>query len=109
MPYLLLLVAIVAEVVATSTLKASDQFTKFWPSVVVVTGYAISFFLLSMVVKQIPVGIAYAIWCGLGIVLVTVVGAVVLKQAPDAAAIVGLSLIIAGAVVLRLFSKMAVH
>ena len=84
-PYLLLLLAIIAEVTATSSLKASDQFTKLWPSLVVIVGYAISFFLLSIVVKQIPVSIAYAIWCGLGIVLVAVVGAIVLKLVPDAA------------------------
>jgi len=74
MNWLMLLAAIIAEVSATSALKASDGFTKFWPSVIVIVGYALAFFLLSLLVKVLPVGIVYAIWCGVGIALIAVVG-----------------------------------
>lgn len=101
--------AIVAEVVATSSLKASAGFTKFWPSLLVVAGYAIAFYFLSLTLKAIPVGIAYAIWAGLGIVLISVVGWAVFGQKLDFASIVGMSLIIAGVVVINVFSKVSTH
>lgn len=109
MHFVYLIVAIVAEVVATSALKASERFTRLTPSLVVVAGYATAFYFLSLTLESIPVGVAYAIWSGLGIVLVTIVGAVMFRQVPDAAAIAGMALIIAGVVVMNLFSKMGSH
>src|SRR6516165_4446143 len=109
MSYLYLAIAIVAEVVATSTMKASEQFTRLIPSVVVVIGYACAFFFLSLVLKTIPVGIVYAVWSGLGIVLVALVAAVVYRQVPDWPCVVGMALIIAGVVVINVFAKMGVH
>jgi small multidrug resistance pump len=107
--YLYLIVAVVAEVIATSALKMTHQFTRLVPSVVVVLGYAVAFYCLSQVLKTIPVGLAYAIWSGLGIVLVTAVGTVLFKQIPDLAAIIGMVLIVAGVVVINVFSKTTVH
>lgn len=109
MIYLYLALAVVFEVVATSSLKATDGFTKLLPSVVVVVGYAATFYFLSIVLKTIPVGVAYAIWCGLGIVLVTVVSIFVYKQTPDLPAILGLVLILAGVVIINVFSKTISH
>ncbi|HEY1786304.1 MAG TPA: multidrug efflux SMR transporter [Pirellulales bacterium] len=109
MHFVYLLIAIVAEVVATSALKASEQFTRLTPSLLVVAGYATAFYFLSLTLESIPVGVAYAIWSGLGIVLVTLVGVVVFRQIPDAAAIAGMTLIVAGVVVMNLFSKMSSH
>ncbi len=102
-------VAIVAEVIATSSLKASAGFTKLWPSLVVITGYGIAFYFLALTLKTIPVGVAYAIWAGLGIVLITLVGWLVLQQKLDPAGIFGMSLIIAGVVVINVFSKSSLH
>ena len=109
MPYFYLAGAILAEVVATSALKASAEFTKLTPSILVIVGYSVSFYLLAIVLKSIPLGIAYALWSGLGIVLITVVGAVYFKQALDFAAILGIGLIVSGAVILHVFSKTAVY
>ena len=106
-PYLALLGAILVEVVATSALKASDGFTRLGPSAVTVVGYAVSFYLLSLALKTIPVGVAYAIWSGIGIVLVTIVAWVLFGQRLDAAALVGIGLILAGVVVIRVFSEAA--
>ncbi len=108
MKWVFLLVAILAEIVATSALKASESFTRLWPSVLTVAGYAVAFYFLSLVLRSIPVGIAYAIWSGVGIVLVTLVAAVLYGQKPDAAAVAGMALIVAGVVVINLFSK-SVH
>ena len=104
-PYLALLGAILVEVVATNALKASDGFTRLGPSALTVVGYAISFYLLSLALKTIPVGVAYAIWSGIGIVLVTIVAWVVFGQRLDAGAVVGIGLILAGVVVIRVFSR----
>jgi len=101
--------AIVAEVIATSALKASAGFSRPGPSAVVVIGYGISFYFLSLTLQSIPVGVTYAIWSGVGIVLITLVAWLVYGQALDAAAIVGLSLIIAGVTVLNVFSKSVAH
>jgi small multidrug resistance pump len=109
MSYLYLAIAIVAEVVATSTMKASEQFTRLIPSVVVVIGYACAFFFLSLVLKTIPVGIVYAVWSDLGIVLVALVAAVVYRQVPDWPCAIGMALIVAAVVVINVFSKTAVH
>jgi len=105
MPYLYLAAAIVAEVVATSSLKASQEFTRLVPSLLVVVGYGISFFMLTLVLRTLPVGIVYAVWSGLGIVLVTLVAALLFGQIPDLPAVLGMLLIIAGVAVIHLFSK----
>jgi len=107
--YLFLLLAIVFETIATSSLKASEQFTKLVPSLITIIGYIAAFYLLSLTLRSIPVGIAYAIWSGIGIVLVTLVGIVMFKQVPDLPAIIGLLLIIAGVVVINVFSKTSAH
>ena len=109
MAYLYLTIAIVAEVVATNALKASEEFTKVVPSIVVVVGYGAAFYFLSLVLKVIPVGIAYAIWAGMGIVLVAIVAAIVFKQVPDLPAIIGMLLIISGVVVINVFSQTITH
>ena len=109
MSWLFLAIAIVAEVVATSFLKASEGFTRIWPSVAVIVGYAIAFFFLSLTLKEIPVGVAYAVWSGVGVTLIAAIGWVAFGQRLDAAAIAGMTLIIAGVVVLNLFSKAAAH
>ena len=109
MSYLYLVIAIVAEVIATIALKASDQFSKTLPSIIVVVGYGVAFYYLSLVLKTIPIGVAYAIWSGAGIALVTVVGLVVFDQKLDFAAIIGISLIVAGVVVMNVFSKTVGH
>src|ERR1700741_4148455 len=108
-PYALLGIAIVAEVIATSALRASEGFTRLVPAFVVLLGYSISFYCLSLTLKSLPVGIVYAIWSGVGIVLITLVAIVMYRQVPDIAAVAGLSLIVAGVVVLNLFSKMQAH
>ncbi|WJF88926.1 multidrug efflux SMR transporter [Paraburkholderia bonniea] len=108
-PYLLLACAIVAEVIATSALRASDGFSRLLPTLVVTVGYGISFYCLSLTLKSLPVGIVYAIWSGVGIVLITLVAAVLYRQIPDLPALIGLGLIIAGVVVLNLYSTMKAH
>lgn len=102
-------IAIVAEVIATSSLKASEGFTKLWPSVAVVVGFAVAFYCLSLCLKVIPVGIAYAVWAGVGIVLITLVGWLVFKQAMDWPAILGMTMIISGVVVMNVFSNSVSH
>jgi small multidrug resistance pump len=109
MGYIYLAIAILGEVMATSTLKATAEFTRLWPSVVVVAGYAIAFFFLTLVLRSIPVGVAYAIWSGLGIVLVTLAGVVFYRQIPDLPAILGMLLILLGVVVIQLFSTTVPH
>ncbi len=104
MGYWYLTIAIITEVLATSALKESQGFSRLVPSLVVV-GYGASFYFLSLVLQSIPIGVAYALWAGLGIVLITLVGAVVFGQKMDLAAILGIALIISGVVVLRLFSS----
>lgn len=105
--WLLLGTAIVAEVVGTSALKASEGFTRLVPSAVVVLGYAVAFYCLSLVLKTLPVGIAYAVWSGLGIVLITVVAFVLYGQTIDLPGLLGMGLVVAGVVVLNVFSKAA--
>ncbi len=109
MVYLYLLVAIASEVVATSALKASDGFTVLVPSFVTLAGYAVAFYLLSLTLRTIPVGIVYAIWSGLGIVLIAIVGWVRFRQALDWPAIAGLALILAGVLVINVFSRSVGH
>ncbi|WP_176329286.1 DMT family transporter [Paraburkholderia sacchari] len=108
-PWLILVVAIVAEVIATSALRASEGFSRIVPSAVVVAGYGVAFYCLSLTLKNLPVGVVYAVWSGVGIVLITLVAMVLYKQVPDLPAVLGLGLIVAGVVVLNLFSKMQAH
>jgi small multidrug resistance pump len=107
--YLYLAVAIVSEVIATSALKASDGFSKFIPSVIVVIGYGIAFYCLSVVLRTMPVGIAYAIWSGLGVVLIALVGLLFYQQKLDGPALLGICLIISGVVVINVFSNSVSH
>ncbi len=109
MNWLYLSIAIVAEVVATSALKAADGFTRSGPSLVVVAGYAIAFYFLSLALRGIPVGVAYAVWSGVGIVLISVIGWLAFGQTLDAAAVFGIGLIMAGVIVLNVFSRSSVH
>ena len=104
MPFLYLAVAILAEVVGTSALKASNGFTVWLPSLVVVAGYGVSFYFLSLALRAIPVGVAYAIWSGVGIVLISVIGWALFRLRLDVAALVGIGLIIAGVILIQLFS-----
>jgi small multidrug resistance pump len=105
MGYWYLTIAIVAEVLATSALKESQGFSRLVPSLLVVAGYGASFYFLSLVLQTIPIGVAYALWAGLGIVLITIVGVVMFGQKMDLPAILGIALIICGVVVLRAFSS----
>lgn len=109
MGYVYLAIAVIAEVIATSALKASNSFTQITPSILVVIGYGVAFYFLSLVLKNIPVGVAYAIWSGLGIVLVSIVGMVIFGQKLDLAAIIGMILIITGIVVMNVFSGSVKH
>jgi small multidrug resistance pump len=107
--YLPLMAAIVLEVIATSALQASQQFTRLWPTLLMALGYAGAFYFLSIALRGIPVGVAYGIWSGLGIVLISVIGWVVFGQKLDLPAIVGLGFILTGVLIVNLFSKTASH
>jgi len=109
MQYIYLAIAIVAEVIGTTALKFTDNFTNLMPSLLVAACYGTAIFMLSVIVRSMPVGIVYAIWSGAGIVLVTIVGAIWLRQTLDAAAIIGIALILAGVVIVNLFSKSILH
>lgn len=102
-------IAIIFEIIATSALKKSEEFTKLIPSNITILGYCGTFYFLSFAIRTIPIGIAYAIWSGVGIVLITIIGALFFKQIPDLPAIIGLSLIIIGVIVINLFSKTTGH
>lgn len=107
--YLFLFIAIVAETVATSMLKSTEEFTRLWPSVGIIVGYVVAFYFLSLALRVLPVGVAYAIWSSVGIVLVSLVAFLVYKQRLDLPALLGMGLIIAGVVVINLFSKSVSH
>lgn len=109
MTYLWLLMAICSEVLATSSLKATQGFTRLLPSVIVTIGYGFSFYCLSQTLKTMPVGIAYAIWSGIGTTLIALVGLLVYRQTLDRAALLGIGMIIAGVAVINLFSKSAAY
>jgi len=109
MGYLYLAIAIVAEVIATSALKASEGFSKLIPSLIVIVGFGVAFYFLSLVLKTIPMGVAYAIWSGLGIVLISIAGLLLFGQKLDTAAIIGILLIISGVVVMNVFSSSVSH
>jgi small multidrug resistance pump len=104
-----LAIAIVSEVAATSALKASEGLSKLWPSVVVLVGYGISFYFLSLTLKSVPIGIAYAIWSGAGIAMLTFIGWFFFGQKLDLPAFLGLALIVAGVIVLNLYSNVKLH
>ena len=99
----------IAEVIATSALKAAEGFTKLVPSLIVIAGYSIAFFFLSLTLKSIPVGIAYAIWSGVGITFISIIGFFIYKQALDLPAIIGISFIVLGVIIINLFSKIISH
>lgn len=107
--YIYLILAIVAETIATSALQASQQFTRTLPAIICLAGYGISFYLLSLALKFMPVGIVYAIWAGLGIVLIGLIGLFVFGQKLDFAAVLGMAMIVAGVIVIHVFSNTASH
>lgn len=102
-------IAIIAEVIATTSLKASNEFTRFWPSVVVVVGYLTAFYFMTISLRVLPVGIMYAIWSGVGIVSISLLGWLVYRQTLDTPAMLGMGLIIAGVIVINVFSKSVAH
>ncbi len=109
MSYLYLALAILFEVVGTTALKASEEFTKLYPSLVVTMGYGLSFYFMALTLRTIPLGVTYAIWSGVGIVLVALAGLFIYGNKLDWAAILGMALIVAGVVVIQLFSKSISH
>ena len=109
MNYVYLGLAIIAEVIGTSALKASDGFSRLGPSALVVLGYGAAFYFLSLTLREIPVGVAYAIWSGVGVALITVIGWLVFEQRLDLPALIGIGLIVAGVVVINAFSESLVH
>lgn len=109
MGYWFLAIAISAEVIATLALKASAGFSHPVASSICVIGYAVSFYFLALVLKSIPIGIAYAIWAGMGIVLITTISAIIYKQIPDLAAIIGMLFILTGVIVINVLSKTVSH
>lgn len=109
MSYLYLLTAILSEVMATTAMKSSDGFTKLIPSAITVVGYGIAFYCLSVTLRDIPTGIAYAIWAGLGIVLIALISWLIHGQRLDLPAVLGMGLIIAGVAVMNIFSKASGH
>jgi small multidrug resistance pump len=107
--YLYLMLAVAAETIGTSALQASAQFTRLWPSVLVVVAYAFSFYLLSLTLKYMPVGIMYAMWSGLGIVFIALIGWLVFRQTLDLPAVIGITLILTGIAIIQLFSATTSH
>ncbi|MBU3029234.1 DMT family transporter [Paracoccus marinaquae] len=108
-PYIPLFLAIAMEVVGTSLLQRSAQFTRFWPTLGMALCYLVSFYLLSLALRSMPLGVAYAIWSGLGIVLVALIGLLLFGQRLDLPAVIGLGLIVVGVIVVNLFSKTVGH
>lgn len=109
MHWIYLTIAIVSEVIATSALKAAEGFTRWVPSLIVVAGYALAFYFLALTLRVIPLGIAYAVWSGVGIVLISLAGWIIYRQSLDLPAIIGIALILAGVVVLNVFSRAVPH
>jgi small multidrug resistance pump len=107
--YLILALAVLAETIGTTALQASQQFTRLGPSIVVVLAYSVSFYLLSITLRTMPVGVVYALWSGLGIIMIATIGWVVFGQKLDPAALIGLSMIIGGIAVIHLFSSATPH
>ena len=104
-----LTLAIFSEVMATASLKSTEGFSKLWPSVIVLVGYSAAFYFLSLTLDTIPIGVAYAIWSGVGVAAITLVSIFVFNQKIDAAGFVGIGLIVAGVIILRLYSESAVE
>jgi small multidrug resistance pump len=109
MSWLLLAIAITAEIIATSSLKASNGFTRLYPSLITGVGYVISFYCLSLTLRVLPVGVVYAVWSGVGIVAISIIGYLLFQQALDGAAMIGIGLIVAGVLVLNIFSGSVRH
>lgn len=107
--FITLIVAVIFETIGTTALQASQQFTKLGPSIIVMIAYAAAFYLLALTLKTMPVGIMYAIWSGSGIVLIALIGWVVFRQTLDWPAVLGMALILAGIVIIQVFSKSATH
>lgn len=107
--YFFLLVAILCEIGATTALKMSEQFTRLWPGVLTVAGYGVAFYCLSLALRTIPVGVAYAVWSGVGIVFIALIGWLAFKQRLDLPAVVGMAMIVVGVLIINLFSKTASH
>lgn len=107
--FIVLFFAILSEVIATSSLKFSEGFTKPIPSVIVVVGYGFSFYLLSIALKTMPIGVAYAIWSGVGLILTVLAGMILWRETLDWAKVTGIVLILAGIVFINVFSKSATH
>lgn len=107
--WVFLLIAIVSETVATSALKSSEGFSRLWPSVLVVAGYSAAFYFLSLTLRTIPVGIAYAIWSGVGVVLIAIAGWLIHGQRLDAPALIGMAMIVSGVIVMNVFSSASAH
>jgi small multidrug resistance pump len=107
--YIILLFAVFSETIGTAALQASQQFTKFWPSVIVVIAYAVSFYLLAFALRTIPLGIAYALWSGLGIFFIGCIGFLVYGQKLDLPAVLGMGMILSGIIVIHLFSNTSTH
>lgn len=107
--YAALIVAIIFEIVATSFLKTSEQYTRLWPTVMTFVCYTVSFYFLSYTLRTMPVGIAYALWSGIGIILISLVGLFVFRQSLDLPAVIGIGLILAGVVVINVMSKSVSH
>lgn len=107
--WILLSFAIFSEVIATSSLKSTEGFTKLWPSLLVLLGYSAAFYFLSLTLDTIPIGVAYAVWSGIGVAGIALVSVLFFDQRLDAAAVIGMGLIVAGVVVLRLFSDASVE
>jgi small multidrug resistance pump len=109
MAYLYLAIAIIAEVAATSALKASEEFTKLIPSIIVIAGFLTALYFMTLVLRTIPVGITYAIWSGLGIILVSIVSFILYDEIADLPAIIGMGFIIFGVIIINVFSKTISH
>ena len=107
--YIFLIFAIIAETIGTTALQASHQFTRFWPSVLVIIAYGLSFYLLAQTLRVMPVGVVYAMWSGLGIVMITAIGYLVFGQRLDLPAVIGIGMILCGILVIHLFSKTSPH
>ncbi len=107
--YIILIFAIIAETIGTTALQASQQFTRLWPSVIVVIAYGVSFYLLAQTLRVMPVGVVYAMWSGLGIVMIAAIGYLVFGQRLDLPALIGIGMILCGILVIHLFSKTAPH
>lgn len=107
--YLILAVAILSEVIATTALARSASMTKLWPSVIALVGYALAFWLLTFVMRVMPTGVVYAIWSGMGIVMISAIGWIWAREALDLPAILGMALILAGVITINVFSKAVGH